>query len=112
MLILNRRCQEAIIIAEVFTLLVTEITDSGCSIQLTGPAESLPQPLEFRMDRGESVRLGDDVEVKLTDVRGNTSVKLGFTADRSIPIDRQEIHRKKQTKTVENHWKSHNQTVG
>jgi len=39
----------------------------------------------------ESIIIGDDVEVKIVEVRGE-QVKLGITAPRDIPVHRKEIY--------------------
>jgi len=41
----------------------------------------------------ESIMIGDDVEILITDVHGN-KVRLGITAPRSIPVHRKEIYMK------------------
>ncbi len=40
---------------------------------------------------GESMRIGDDITVKVIDVRGG-NVRLGITAPRDIPVHRQEVY--------------------
>ena len=40
---------------------------------------------------GESIRIGDDIEVVVIEVRGGT-VRLGFTAPRSVSIHREEVY--------------------
>lgn len=40
--------------------------------------------------KDESIMIGDDVEVRILDIRGNT-VRLGITAPKSIPVHRHEI---------------------
>ncbi|MFH1460672.1 MAG: carbon storage regulator CsrA [Candidatus Omnitrophota bacterium] len=39
----------------------------------------------------ESIIIGDDVEIKIVEVRGE-QVKLGITAPRNIPVHRKEIY--------------------
>ncbi|MFH2144977.1 MAG: carbon storage regulator CsrA [Candidatus Omnitrophota bacterium] len=39
----------------------------------------------------ESIIIGDDVEVKVVEVRGE-QVKLGITAPREIPVHRKEVY--------------------
>ena len=39
----------------------------------------------------ESIIVGDNIEVKIIDVRGK-KVRLGITAPRSIPVHRKEIY--------------------
>ena len=41
---------------------------------------------------GETIRIGDDIEVHVVEVRGGT-VRLGFKAPREIPIHREEVYR-------------------
>jgi len=41
--------------------------------------------------RDESIKIGDDVEITVVDVRGNV-VRLGITAPKSIPVRRREIY--------------------
>lgn len=41
--------------------------------------------------RDESCMIGDEVEVTVIDVRGD-KVRLGFTADKRIPIHRREVY--------------------
>ena len=41
--------------------------------------------------KDQSIMIGQNVEVKIIDVRGNI-VRLGITAPRSIPVHRQEIY--------------------
>ena len=38
----------------------------------------------------EVIMIGDDVEVKVVDIRGD-KVRLGFTAPRQVPIHRKEV---------------------
>ena len=45
--------------------------------------------LSRRKDR--SIMIGEDVEIKILDIRGNR-VRLGITAPRSISIHRREIY--------------------
>ena len=40
--------------------------------------------------RDESIMVGDDVEVRILDIRGNT-VRLGITAPKCIAVHRREI---------------------
>ena len=39
----------------------------------------------------ESIIIGDDVEIKIVEVRGE-QVKLGITAPREIPVHRKEVY--------------------
>ncbi|KQS68378.1 carbon storage regulator CsrA [Modestobacter sp. Leaf380] len=41
---------------------------------------------------GETIRIGDDIEVHVVEVRGNT-VRLGFKAPREVSIHREEVYR-------------------
>jgi carbon storage regulator len=41
---------------------------------------------------GETIRIGDDIEVHVVEVRGGT-VRLGFKAPREIAIHREEVYR-------------------
>ncbi|MCW2582180.1 MAG: carbon storage regulator, CsrA [Klenkia sp.] len=40
---------------------------------------------------GETIRIGDDIEVHVVEVRGNT-VRLGFNAPREVSIHRAEVY--------------------
>jgi len=54
--------------------------------------------------KDESIMIGDDVEIKIVDVRGD-KVRLGITASKDIPVHRMEVYeaiqREKSTKKVE-----------
>jgi carbon storage regulator len=41
---------------------------------------------------GETIRIGDDIEVHVVEVRGG-SVRLGFKAPREVAIHREEVYR-------------------
>src|SRR3954452_9642773 len=41
---------------------------------------------------GETIRIGDDIEEHVVEVRGGT-VRLGFKAPREVPIHREEVYR-------------------
>ncbi len=41
---------------------------------------------------GETIRIGDDIEVHVVEVRGGT-VRLGFNAPREVTIHREEVYR-------------------
>jgi carbon storage regulator len=41
---------------------------------------------------GETIRIGDDIEVHVVEVRGGT-VRLGFKAPRAVTIHREEVYR-------------------
>jgi cytosine deaminase len=51
--------------------------------------------LVLTRQRDQSVVIGCDIEVKVVDIRGD-HVRLGFTAPRSMTIDRMEIFQQKQ----------------
>jgi len=40
---------------------------------------------------GESIMIGDDIEIEIIEVKGN-KVKLGFKADKDISIHRKEVY--------------------
>lgn len=40
--------------------------------------------------KGKSIMIGDDVEIKVVDVRGDT-VRLGIIAPKDLPVHRREI---------------------
>ena len=41
---------------------------------------------------GETIRIGDDIEIHVVEVRGGT-VRLGFKAPRELTIHREEVYR-------------------
>src|SRR4051812_28192350 len=41
---------------------------------------------------GETIRIGDDIEIHVVEVRGGT-VRLGFKAPREVAIHREEVYR-------------------
>src|SRR3954468_17374048 len=41
---------------------------------------------------GETIRIGDDIEVHVVEVRGGTA-RLGVKAPREVPIHREEVYR-------------------
>jgi carbon storage regulator len=41
---------------------------------------------------GETIRIGDDIEVHVVEIRGGT-VRLGFKAPREVTIHREEVYR-------------------
>ncbi|GAB4236518.1 MAG: carbon storage regulator CsrA [Acidobacteriota bacterium] len=47
--------------------------------------------LVFTRKSGESLMIGDEVEVKILSV-GSDSVKVGITAPRSVPVHRREVY--------------------
>ena len=48
--------------------------------------------LILKRKKNESIIIGDSVEIKVTDIQGD-SVKLGITAPKDISIFREEIYR-------------------
>ena len=49
--------------------------------------------------KDESIMVGDDIEIKVVDIRGN-KVRLGITAPRQVPVHRIEVYKAIQkTKT-------------
>lgn len=53
---------------------------------------------------GESIMIGDDIEIMITDVRGcdTKKVRIGITAPKNVPVHRKEIYEaiQKQETTV------------
>ncbi len=47
--------------------------------------------LVLSRQRGESIMIGDDVEVTIVDVRGH-NVRLGISAPADIPVHRKEVY--------------------
>ncbi len=47
--------------------------------------------LKLTRQEGESIMIGDDVEIKLLHVSSSGKVKLGIEAPREIPVHRTEI---------------------
>ncbi|MHC4624119.1 MAG: carbon storage regulator CsrA [Planctomycetota bacterium] len=41
--------------------------------------------------RDESIMIGENVEIIIVDIRGN-SVRVGITAPRSVPVHRKEVY--------------------
>ena len=62
---------------------------SGDEVSIIG--DEVPSLLVLSRERGESIMIGDDVEVIIVDVRGD-KVRLGITAPKYIPIHRKEIY--------------------
>ena len=48
---------------------------------------------------GESILIGDDIEVKVSEINGN-QVRLWFVAPKEVPIMRKEISRRVRGKLV------------
>lgn len=44
---------------------------------------------------GQSIMIGDDVTVTILGVKGN-QVRIGFTAPRSVCVDREEVYERKK----------------
>ena len=44
---------------------------------------------------GQSIMIGDDVTVTILGIKGN-QVRLGFTAPKSVCIDREEVYERKK----------------
>ncbi len=40
---------------------------------------------------GESIRIGDDVEIKILNIKGN-QVRIGIAAPNEVPVHRQEVY--------------------
>jgi carbon storage regulator len=57
----------------------------------TQPMEGYPM-LTLTRSVGETIRIGDDIEVHVVEVRGGT-VRLGFKAPREVAIHREEVYR-------------------
>lgn len=49
---------------------------------------------------GESVYIGDDIQVAVVSVRGN-QVKLGVKAPADVPVHREEIYQRIQAERIE-----------
>ena len=47
--------------------------------------------LVLTRQKGESITIGDDVEVMICDIRGD-KIRLGITAPRQISVHRKEIY--------------------
>jgi len=43
--------------------------------------------------RGESVKIGDDMEVVVVEIRGD-KVRLGFNIPKKVPVHRLEVYKK------------------
>lgn len=44
---------------------------------------------------GESIRIGDDINIMVMDVRGN-QIRLGIEAPRNVAVDREEVWERKK----------------
>lgn len=44
---------------------------------------------------GETVTIGDDIEITILDVKGN-QVKIGIKAPKDVPVHRAEVYKKVQ----------------
>ncbi len=51
---------------------------------------------------GEALHIGDDVIVTVLGVKGN-QVRIGISAPRSVPVDREEIFERKRGENVDGH---------
>lgn len=49
---------------------------------------------------GEAIRIGDDIEVSVVEVRGDT-VRIGIDAPRSVPVFRRELIDQVQSANVD-----------
>ncbi len=47
--------------------------------------------LIFTRRVGETIRIGDDIEVKVLETKGN-QVRLGINAPQNIPVHREEVY--------------------
>lgn len=51
--------------------------------------------LVLSRQRGESIRIGDDIVITVVDIRGD-KVRIGIAAPREVSVDRGEIWERKQ----------------
>lgn len=49
---------------------------------------------------GETIKIGDDIEVTVLSIKGN-QVRLGVTAPKDVPVDREEIYIRKRGSNTE-----------
>lgn len=56
--------------------------------------------LILKRKKNESIIIGDSIEIKVTDVQGD-SVKLGISAPRSVSIYREEIYRQIREQNIQ-----------
>lgn len=47
--------------------------------------------LVLSREKGEDIMIGNDIVIKIVDVRGGKKVRLGITAPRDTPVHRREI---------------------
>ena len=62
--------------------------------------------LVLSLKKEESVMIGDEIEVKVVDVRGG-KIRLGFTAPDGLPVDRQKIYEAKKADKAKEEAASH-----
>jgi carbon storage regulator len=60
--------------------------------------------LIFTRREGESLRIGDDVEIKVLEINGQ--IKLGINAPKGVGVDREEIYERKMSE-IEGEKKNH-----
>jgi len=44
-------------------------------------------------NRGESIRIGDDIKVTILEIQGN-QVRIGIDAPKNVVVNREEIHQR------------------
>ena len=47
---------------------------------------------------GQGIMIGDDVRVKVLEIRSDGGVRLGIDAPQHVPVHRDEVYREKQRK--------------
>jgi carbon storage regulator len=61
--------------------------------------------LVLSRQRDESIKIGDDIEITIVDIRGE-KVRLGISAPPHVPVHRKEVYeaikREKQAQAIEN----------